>query len=471
MCGIIGVFRPEGDVLSDAINGLFQQQHRGQDACGIAISSGSEVHLHKGLGHVREVFKERPRRAFTGSIAIGHVRYPSGGANGLESAQPHAITSFAGPRLAISSNGDVINYVELRQELEAKGVLFRGTSDAEVILKFIAWEHLHEGKPVLDAIRLMQKRVRGAYSAVLLLKDRMFAIRDPYALRPMTVGRADDLIVVASETTALDILIARKSFDPEPGEIVEISKEGLVRHQAEDVVSLRHNQRPTPAHCLFEMIYFSRPDAQAFSHSVYQFRKRIGAWLAEQEDHEIDLVVPIPDSSNAVALGYAQASGKPFELGLIRNHYVGRTFINSTQQGREDSVKHKFNPERSVLAGRRVILVDDSIVRGTTLRKITRMVRAAGAKEIHLRIGSPVTKYPCYYGVDTPRREELIGNSRTEEQIRQHLTADSLRYVSVEGMREILGDEVDDYCMACFDGDYCEPITDSRLKKSEIFPV
>lgn len=465
MCGVIGVFQKAGDVFPDAINGLFQMQHRGQDACGLAVSTGTQLLLHKGLGHVREVFRTRPSEAFAGPIAIGHVRYPTQGGNSLVNAQPHLAATLAGPRMALSSNGDLVNYGEVRRDLESRGVAFLGGNDAEVILKFIAWHHLEGGLTVLEAIRHMQRTIRGAYSSILMLHDRLYAIRDPYALRPMTIGGDERMVMVASETPALDIARLPRLFDPEPGEIVEISAEGMVRHAAEDPTGLRAAGRETSAHCIFEHIYFSRPDSFAFGTSVYEMRKRIGAWLAEREECDIDVVVPVPDSSNAVALGYAQASGKPFELGLIRNHYVGRTFIHPDQAGREDSVKHKFNPQRSVLEGRRVVLVDDSIVRGTTLRKITRMVRAAGAREVHLRIGSPVTRFPCYYGVDTPNRDELIGNQLDEEGIREHLTADSLRYIPIEGLRDAFAGSAERYCMACFDGHYPEPLREQKDTK------
>ena len=464
MCGVIGIYSTQPDVFPDAVNGLFQMQHRGQDACGLAVSDGGDIHLHKGLGYVREVFRTRPSESFRGSLAVGHVRYPTQGGNREVNTQPHVATTLGGARMALSSNGDITNYREVRAALEARGVAFVGSNDAEVLLKFIAWHHLVAGLTILEAIRALQSTVRGAYSSALLLHDRIFAIRDPYALRPLCLGGAEGTWMVASETPALDIARVPYLGEVEAGEVIELGPEGMRRHPHPAVVSIRAHERATTAHCVFEHVYFSRPDSFAFGTPVYETRKRIGAWLAAREDCDIDIVVPVPDSSNAVALGYAQAAGKPFEMALIRNHYVGRTFINPDQARRDDSVKHKFNPMRSVLQGKRVALVDDSIVRGTTLRKITRMVRGAGAAEVHLRIGSPVTKYPCFYGVDTPDKGELIGNQLSEEAIREHLTADSLTYLSQQGLRDCIP-EAQGYCMACFDGAYPEPIREEKTAK------
>ncbi|MEL6180986.1 MAG: amidophosphoribosyltransferase, partial [Myxococcota bacterium] len=349
---------------------------------------------------------------------------------------------------------------DVRRELVEQGVDFVGENDAELLLKYIAWRHMVCGESLHTAIRKMQQRIQGAYSSVLLTHDRLFAIRDPWGVRPLCWGHHDGLWVVASETNALDIIHINMKGDVEPGAILEIGPRGAVEHSHPDVVAARQ-ARPKPAHCVFEYIYFSRPDSITFGTRVYDVRKRIGAWLAEHDQLEADVVVPVPDSSNAVALGYAHASGIPFEFGLIRNHYVGRTFINPTQKRRDDSVRRKFNPLRSVFNHKRVVLVDDSIVRGTTLRKITRMVRGAGASEVHIRIGSPVTQHSCFYGVDTPTANELIGNRLDTEGIRAHLTADSLRYMTIEGLSACVQDE-GQFCMACFDGTYPIPITESK---------
>ncbi len=462
MCGVMGMFSGGTDVLPDVINGLFQMQHRGQDACGIAMADGRRIRLHRGLGYVREVFRERPAPEFSGHIACGHVRYPTQGSNLLDNAQPHLMTTLAGPLLALCSNGDLTNYWAIRAFLESEGLDFWGTNDGELLMKYIAFHHVRGGLPLLDAIRRMQADVKGAYSACLITRDKLYAIRDPFAIRPLAIGAGGGNWVAASETNALDIVHVDLVDEVEPGEVVEFSRDGMRRHPHPDIQSVRASARTTPAHCVFEHVYFSRPDSIVFGERSYDVRKRFGAWLAEHDHVQGDVVVPVPDSSNAVALGYAQASGLPFEFGLVRNHYVGRTFISPDQPGRDDGVKLKFNPLRSVFKNKRVILVDDSIVRGTTSRKLVRMVRGAGAAEVHLRIGSPITQYSCYYGVDTPDREALIGSRLSSEMICHHLTADSLMYMTVEGLRECVGGGAN-FCMACFDGNYPVPITEAKM--------
>ncbi|MFN2115944.1 MAG: amidophosphoribosyltransferase [Anaerolineae bacterium] len=463
MCGVIGIYSRVGnDVFPDVVNGMFQIQHRGQDACGIAISDGRRLRIEKGIGYVREVFGERPSRSFAGHVACGHVRYPTQGGNRLKNAQPHTVRTLGGRIMALGSNGDLTNYREVRKDLEDRGVEFAGTNDGELLLKHIAQAHVVDGLPLVDAIRATMDAVRGAYSACLITRDSLIAFRDPYAVRPLVFGGDEESWVVASETNALDIARVDLIDDVAPGEIIVFDKDGMQRLPHPDLVAARRG-RVTPAHCSFEYIYFSRPDSIAYGERVYDVRKRIGAWLARHDDVRGDVVVPVPDSANAVTLGYALESGLPFEQGLVRNHYVGRTFISPDQPRRDERVKLKFNPLRSVFKGRRVILVDDSIVRGTTSRKLVRMVRAAGAAEVHMRIGSPVTRFPCYYGIDTPDAAELIGNQMDVEGIRDYLTADSLMYLTVDGLRECLGDE-GDYCMACFDGNY--PIALSEEKHS-----
>lgn len=462
MCGVMGMFSGGTDVFLDVINGLFQMQHRGQDACGIAIADGRRIRLHRGLGYVREVFRERPGPEFCGHVACGHVRYPTQGSNLLDNAQPHLATTLSGPLLSLCSNGDLTNYWAIRAVLEAEGIDFWGTNDGELLLKYIAFQHVRRGLPLLDAIRRMQADVKGAYSACLITRDKLYAIRDPFAIRPLAIGAGGGNWVVASETNALDIVHVDLVDEVEPGEVVEFSRDGMRRFPHPDLQAVRGSDRTTPAHCVFEHVYFSRPDSIVFGERSYDVRKRFGAWLAEQDHVEGDVVVPVPDSSNAVALGYAQASGLPFEFGLVRNHYIGRTFISPDKAGRDDGVKLKFNPLRSVFKNKRVILVDDSIVRGTTSRKLVRMVRGAGASEVHLRIGSPITQYSCYYGVDTPTREELIGSRLSAEMICQHLTADSLAYMTLEGLRECVGGGAN-FCMACFDGNYPIPITEAKV--------
>lgn len=458
MCGVIGLFAAGRDTFDETVAGLFQMQHRGQDACGIAMADGDRFSLHKATGLVKEVFGVRPD-GLAGSIACGHVRYPTQGANRPSNAQPHLIVEAGCEPLALSSNGDVTNYWELRAAYEARGVTFAGTNDAELILRIIV-EARREGASILAAIRFMQRTLRGAYSACLISTGRLWGIRDLYAVRPLSLGRLENGWMLASESPAIDINRGQLERELEPGEVVEISDAGCTSHLHPELVALRGG-RTMAAHCSFEHVYFSRPDARTFGLRVYEARKRMGAWLAERDSVAADVVVPVPDSSTAVALGYAQRSGIPFEFGLVRNHYVGRTFISPTQERRDEGVRFKFNPNSDLLAAKRVILVDDSIVRGTTLRKIVRMVRGAGATEVHLRIGSPVTRHSCFYGVDTPDEASLIGNRLDADGIRDHLTADSLRYMTVEGLRSCLDDH-GQFCTACFDGNYPIPLSETK---------
>lgn len=460
MCGVIGFYSPARDALDDIVTGLFQMQHRGQDACGIALADDERLRLERGLGFVREVFHRRSDPAFGGRIGIGHVRYPTQGGNRMENTQPHLVERPGQGALALCSNGDVVNYWSLRQQLEARGVPFEGTNDGEVMLRLLATWHFDDGLDLVAAIRRLQAEVKGAYSACLVTPDRLIAFRDPWGVRPLSFGRCDDDWIVASETVALDINRAELVDEVQPGEVIVFGPAGPDRLPHPDVQAARDG-RVTPAHCVFEHVYFSRPDALVFGRYAYDVRKRIGSWLARHDPVTADLVVPVPDSSNAVALGYAQASGLPFELGLVRNHYIGRTFIRPEQSRRDDGVKMKFNPVRHLFEGRRVVLVDDSIVRGTTSRKLVRMVRGAGAREVHLRVGSPVTAHPCFYGIDTPTRAELIGAQNDVEAIRSFLTADSLRYITVEGLQACVGDR-GDFCMACFDGRYPIELTEDK---------
>lgn len=467
MCGVIGVFSAEGaDVFANVIEGLFQMQHRGQDACGIAISDGRVIRLHKGAGYVRQAFHERPADDFAGPVACGHVRYPTAGANRVANAQPHVVSTLSGPRFALSSNGDITNYREVRSWLEENDIAFVGVNDAELILNTIAFYHVRRNLAVIDAIRAAQAKIEGAYSTVLMTPDRLFAFRDPNGIRPLCFGGGDGFWIAASETNALDTNFVDLIDDVQPAEIIEISTDGLSRHPHTEIEEIR-NGRTQPAHCIFEYVYFSRPDSIAFGRRVYDVRKAIGAQLAAEDSVDADVIVPVPDSSTAIAMGYAQASGVPFELGLIRNHYVGRTFISSSQKRRDEGVRQKFNPIRSVFKDKRVVLVDDSIVRGTTLRKIVRMVRSQGAAEIHVRIGSPVTKHSCFYGVDTPNESELIGSSKTVSEICDHIEADSLQYISIDGLADSAGD-TGDFCRACFDGNYPVPIREAKTERGAI---
>lgn len=478
MCGVFGVIAddPEEDVFADVVAGLFQMQHRGQDACGIAVSDGSRLRVERGLGLVKEVFGDRPHQEFRGNVGIGHVRYPTQGGNRIVNTQPHKVATLEGTRFALASNGDVTNYEAVRERLIAAGVEFTGTNDAELILKTIAHRHLVEGADLVDAIFAMMAEVRGAYSACLMTRDEVFAFRDVHAIRPLSFGRTNGTdgrsgaLVVASESNALDICGADIEASVGPGEVVRMSRrDGRAQFQrfVHPKLAVLRGDRQRPAHCSFEHVYFSRPDAIAFGQRVYDVRKRIGARLADEDPVAPDVCVPVPDSANAVALGYAHQKGVAFEFGLIRNHYVGRTFINPEQPRRDEGVRQKFNPLRSVFKGRRVVLVDDSVVRGTTLRKLVRMVRRAGASEVHVRIGSPPTKYSCYYGVDTPDAAELIATTMSTDGIREHLGADSLRYLSLEGLSDCIADD-GDYCRACFDGNYPVPVPSSKREKSQL---
>jgi amidophosphoribosyltransferase len=464
MCGVIGVLTGDGsDAFHDIVNGLYQMQHRGQDACGISISDGERIHTHRGIGYVREVFAARPGPEFRGGIGCGHDRYPTQGANRLANAQPHAVATLAGVEMALASNGDLTNYHGIRAQLERDGMGFSGANDGELLVNFVAYHHLKRGRTIEEAIRVLQAEVRGAYSACLITRDALYAFRDPFGVRPLAFGLGPGGWMVASETNALDIAGVDHVDDVQPGEIIRFTREGAERLPHPDPVAARGG-RADPAHCVFEYVYFSRPDSITYGQRVYDVRKRIGAWLARHDNVEADVVVAVPDSANAVALGYAHASGLPLEFGLVRNHYVGRTFISPDQPRRDEGVRMKFNPLRSVFRDRRVVLVDDSIVRGTTSRKLVRMVRQAGAAEVHVRIGSPVTRHSCFYGIDTPDDNELIGNLLSVDEIRDHLTADSVLYMTTEGLRECsaVPDGRDTLCMACFDGRYPIPITEHK---------
>ena len=461
MCGVIGVFATGRDTFDEVVAGLFQMQHRGQDACGIAMADGDRFSLHKATGLVKEVFGLRPE-GMQGSVACGHVRYPTQGGNRACNAQPHLIAEPGCEPLALASNGDVTNYGSLRADYEARGVTFAGSNDAELILRIIV-EARKEGASLLDAIRFMQRTLRGAYSVCMVSEGRLWGIRDLYAVRPLSLGRLEDGWMLASETPAIDINRGQLERELEPGEVVEISDAGCTSHLHPDLIALRGG-RTTAAHCSFEHVYFSRPDSKTFGLRVYEARKRMGAWLADRDSTPADIVVPVPDSSTAVALGYAQQRGIPFEFGLVRNHYVGRTFISPTQARRDEGVRFKFNPNADLLEGRRVILVDDSIVRGTTARARVVNLREAGAKEVHMRISCPPHKHACHYGIDFPDPEKLLANQCTLEQIRDYLGADSIGYLDVDGMVRATGQEEKNFCLACFNADYPVPV-DPTLDK------
>jgi amidophosphoribosyltransferase len=454
MCGIIGVYQKDAkkkNASKLAVLGLFAAQHRGQESCGIAYHDGSKLQLIKKMGLVKEVFNEEVLKQIPSRVAIGHVRYPTKGSSNIGNAQPHILNNLSGPMFALASNGDIVNYKDLREELEAKDVFFESQNDGELILKYIAYFHEKQGLSIVDSIKNLMKHFQGSYSTVMLVKDELYAFRDPHANRPFIFGELDDgTYVFASESCCIDIIQAQFKKEVSPCEIIHVSKKGMksIQLDPDEFRSRKHT-----AHCMFELIYFSRPDSIVYDNAVYAFREKLGQKLAEKEDVISDVVMPVPDSSNFIALGYAKKLGVDFNFGLIRNHYVGRTFIAPEQTIRDENVSQKFNPLPGFLEGKKVTLIDDSIVRGTTLKKIVKMVREHGAKEVHVRIGSPMVKYPCYYGIDTPTYEELIANQKTVEDIAKYLNADSLRYLEVKELKSLVKEQKD-FCFACFDNEY-----------------
>lgn len=441
-CGIFGIFgHPEAANLTYL--GLYALQHRGQESCGIVSSDGRSLSAHKSMGLVADVFgNQEIFRSLPGPAAIGHVRYSTTGDSVYKNVQP-IMVDYSRGSIAVAHNGNLVNAQIIKDELEAWGSIFQTTMDTEIIIHLLATSKQNSLEDrIVDAL----SRVKGAYCLLFLTETRMVAARDPHGFRPLCLGKLGDSWVVASESCALDLIEAEFVREIEPGEIVVIDKNGLT--------SLSPLKKVEPAPCIFEFVYFARPDSYIFGQNVYEVRKEFGRQLAREHHVEADIVIPVPDSGVPAALGYAQEAGLPFELGLIRNHYVGRTFIEPQQSIRHFGVKIKLNPVRDILKDKRVVVIDDSIVRGTTSRKIVKMVRNAGAKEVHVRISSPPTSYPCYYGIDTPTRKELISSSHTIEEIRKYITADSLGYLSEEGLLQSVGTGSTPYCKACFSGSY-----------------
>ena len=440
-CGVFGIFgHPEAANLTYL--GLYALQHRGQESAGIVSADGEKMHLSRAMGHVADAFDERTLEGLPGHLAIGHTRYSTAGDSELLNAQPILIDCAHG-QIAIAHNGNLVNARELRDQLVRDGSIFQTSSDTEVVLHLYARSREHA---VEDALIESISEIRGAFSFVLLTKDRLIAARDPHGFRPLALGRLGDAHIVCSETCALDLIGATYVRDVEPGELLVIG-EGGVR-------SLRPFPAAPLAHCIFEHVYFARPDSYVFGRSVNEVRTELGRILARESAPEADVVSPIPDSGVCAASGFAEVSGIPMQFGLIRNHYIGRTFIQPQQAIRHFSVRVKLNPVRSILEGKRVVLVDDSIVRGTTSRKIVKMVKAAGAREVHLRISCPPTLSPCYYGVDTPDRNELIAANHTLEEIRQFIGADSLAYLSLGGLMSAVKPDGGSYCSSCYTGVY-----------------
>jgi len=433
--------------------GLHALQHRGQESTGIvSCDEAGELHSHRGLGLVSDVHRDADLAQLQGSIAIGHNRYSTSGSITLENTQPLCVV-YRGGKLALAHNGNLVNARELREGLEQSGSIFQTTLDTEMFPHLMAVSSAENAE---DALVEAARQVRGAYSLIVLVPGAVLALRDPYGFRPLCLGRLGDGYVLASETCALDIVAAEFVRDIEAGELVRIDPHGVRARRA-------HPPEPSLRQCIFEHIYFSRPDSRVFGETVDRVRRRIGRRLAEEHPAEADVVLAVPDSSNSIALGYSEASGIRYELGLIRNHYVGRTFIQPQQAGRDASVRIKFNPVREILAGRRVVLVDDSIVRGTTSRKLVRMLRRNGATEVHFRIGSPPVTHPCFYGIDTPSRRELIGALKSPDEIREYLGADSIGYLSLEGLKACERDGTQ-FCSACFTGAYPVPVDPGASK-------
>ncbi|OFW28353.1 MAG: amidophosphoribosyltransferase [Acidobacteria bacterium RIFCSPLOWO2_02_FULL_65_29] len=450
-CGVFGIFgHPEAANMTYL--GLYALQHRGQESAGISASDGERVRVSRAMGYVADAFDGDTLAGLPGSLAIGHVRYSTSGDSKLTNAQPIVIDCVHG-QVGICHNGNLVNATELRDDLVRQGSIFQSNSDTEVVLHLYARS---KAGSIEDSVVESVSQVQGAFSFLMMTKDRLIAVRDPHGFRPLAIGRLDDAWVVCSETCAMDLIGATYVRDVEPGEVLVIGAEGPR--------SIKPFLPARLAHCVFEHVYFARPDSYVFGKSVNEVRTNLGRMLAREKRVDADVVVPVPDSGVCAAMGYADEAGIPLRMGLIRNHYVGRTFIQPQSSIRHFGVKVKLNPVRSILDGKRVALVDDSIVRGTTSRKIVRMVRAAGAKEVHVRVSCPPTISPCFYGIDTPRRSELIAATHSLAEIRDFLEADSVEYLSLEGLMTAVGNEHQSYCSSCYTGQY--PVACPRDEKT-----
>lgn len=440
-CGVFGVF---GHLEAARLTylGLYSLQHRGQESAGIVTSDGRSMYAHLGMGLVSDIFNRDNLDKLPGYLAIGHNRYSTTGMSFLKNVQPLLI-KYAKGQLAISHNGNLTNTDQIRRRLEKEGSIFQSTSDTEVILHLIAKAN---GVPLEEAIIQSLNQVEGAYSLLISTADTMIAVRDPYGVRPLCLGRLGDAYIVASETCALDLINAKYIRDIEPGELLIINGKGLK--------SIKFTTPKKSAMCIFEFIYFSRPDSYIFGRNVHMIRREYGKELARETKIKADLVIPVPDSANSAAVGYAEQSGIPYETGLIRNHYIGRTFIEPDQQIRDFGAKLKYNPVREVLKNKKVIVIDDSIVRGTTSKKLVKMLYEAGAKKVHLCISSPPIIGPCFYGIDTPTKKELIASSHTVKQIKEYLGVDGLHYLSLAGLLKATKVASSRFCCACFNDEY-----------------
>lgn len=452
-CGVFGIFGHK-DAANLTFLGLYALQHRGQESAGIAISDGKRVRSQKGMGLITEVFNQEALNRLTGNLAIGHVHYSTMGSSSIKNAQPF-LAEYSRGSLAIAHNGNLVNARKLRQELESSGSIFQSTTDSEIIIHLLA----RSGKEKLrERVIESLSQVEGAYSLLLLAEKELVAARDPYGVRPLCLGRLEEAYVIASESCALDLTRAKFLREIEPGEVVFIDEEGL------------HSFKPFPwkrhSFCLFEIIYFARPDSYIFGGNVHLIRKAQGRELAKEYPLKADLVMPIPDSGNSAALGFAEESGMPFEMGVVRNHYVGRTFIQPSPYIRDLGVRIKLNPVREVLKGKKIVIVEDSIVRGTTSRARIKTLREAGAREIHMRVSCPPLKHPCFYGIDFPTKEELIAFTQSVEEIAKFVGLDSLGYLSLEGLLKAMPLPREEFCTACFQGDYPIPIPKGMEKQA-----
>jgi amidophosphoribosyltransferase len=454
-CGVFGVYgHPDASNLTYL--GLYALQHRGQESAGIVSTDGKKLRCQKEMGLVADIFTEERIKKLPGHAAIGHNRYSTTGDSISINIQP-ILVNFALGGLAVAHNGNLVNAGILKAELEAYGSIFQSTMDSEVVIHLIAQSRLATLRErIVDALQHLQ----GSYSLLLLSEDELVGVRDPHGFRPLVLGQLGGAYVLASETCALDLIEATYIREIEPGEMVTINGAGIT--------SSFPFKQAEPSHCIFEFIYFARPDSLVFGQNVYAIRKEFGRQLARETGVAADVVIPVPDSGVPAALGFAEESGIPFDLGLIRNHYVGRTFIEPRQSIRHFGVKIKLNPVRDVLRGKRVVVVDDSIVRGTTSKKIIKMIRNAGASEIHMRISSPPTTHPCYYGIDTPTRQELIASSHSVEEIRKYITADTLGYIALDGVKKVVNRPMN-YCVACFCGDYPVPFPGEMMMQLGLF--
>lgn len=441
-CGVFGIYAPGSDVARLTYYGLYALQHRGQESAGIAVADGKKIQLYKGMGLVPEVFSGDQIDHLQGHMAIGHVRYSTTGASHPVNAQP-LLFRYSGGMIGMAHNGNLTNVTELRSQLLATGSVFQSSTDSEVIVNIIA-RSAQNG--LEEALVKCMIDVKGAYSLVILTEDKLVAVRDTNGFRPLCIGTLDEGYVVASESAALDTVGAKFLRDVQPGEIVVIDENGL-----ESIQVLKPRQR---AHCVFEYIYFARPDSVIDGYNVNKVRREMGRVLAKEYPVDADIVIPVPDSGTAAARGFAEASGIPFEEGLMKNRYIGRTFIQPSQVLRDLGVRIKLNPVREVLAGKRVIMVDDSLVRGTTSQKIVAMLRDCGVKEVHMCLSSPPMAHSCYYGIDTSNEQELVAAKMSPEEIRNLIDADGLHYLSIEGLINIFGDYRDNFCTACFNGQY-----------------